>query len=719
VNYIEDTFPKKLNKENKALISTLKESALKILNLIIYNENEEYERQMKVELEIYLEQFENNVVFYFIAYRETQQDDIMIENNCIYIKGKEGFVPQVLDKTIIALEYCIKYLNINFDFFVRSNISSVINFNLFPINELNYDNVYTGPYVLKLDWLDPPYGINSKNIHKLKGTKYAQGTCIILSKDVCDYLLYHQKELDRTVIDDVSIGFLLSKIFKTSQIKKDKIYIVNTIDNDAFVIRNKTKDRYDDVFRMCKINNFKTLKDLKDGLTFIIPTIGRKTLKYTIESLQNLNIQDWKAIILFDGIKPTLEVEDDRFKIITLKKTGKLNYAGNVRNQGIKIADTKWVGFVDDDDTLLPNYLDIFKDIVNNSNPDIIIFRMLNSDGRILPPKKDKDFSINNVGISFCLQKKHMIENNIWFTPSSTEDFDLLNKFRNIGKNIVISKDITYIVRHIEPKIIFNFSAYTYTNFIENYKNINISKIIPKLMFRMCPFDLLSIPNEINTVLNSFFKLNPEYVQVYLDNDDCIQFIKDYYPQYFEHYNNIIPGAYKSDICRLLLLYEFGGFYSDIGQTFKYPLSKFIDEDDEVVFSIENKPYTNIFNNSFMAFYPKHPLLNYMIKSVIDNVSSKYYGVDNIDITGPRALGKSFNSFFNRLPISDINTGKHKINNFKFNVFIADYPNNKIIDKKQNELAELKFPNYMTVMYKDKGKYYKNLWDKRKVYVNE
>jgi hypothetical protein len=98
-------------------------------------------------------------------------------------------------------------------------------------------------------------------------------------------------------------------------------------------------------------------------------------------------------------------------------------------------------------------------------------------------------------------------------------------------------------------------------------------------------------------------------------------------------------------------------------------------------------------------------------------VSSKYYGIDKIDITGPRALGKSFNSFFNRSQTSDINTGKYKINNFKFNVFVADYPNNKIVNKEQDELAELKFPNYMNVMYKDKEKYYQNLWDKRKVYV--
>ena len=46
VNYIEDTFPKKLNKENKALISTLKESALKILNL-----NPEIPRDAQIALD--------------------------------------------------------------------------------------------------------------------------------------------------------------------------------------------------------------------------------------------------------------------------------------------------------------------------------------------------------------------------------------------------------------------------------------------------------------------------------------------------------------------------------------------------------------------------------------------------------------------------------------------------------------------------------------------
>ena len=114
------------------------DKSIRILNLILYNENEEYERQMKKELEKYLKKFEF-VSFYFITFRD-QEQNIEIENNCFYLKGKEGFIPQCLDKTLIALEY---FLNKSFDYIVRSNISTIINFNYFPFKE-KLQNIYSG-----------------------------------------------------------------------------------------------------------------------------------------------------------------------------------------------------------------------------------------------------------------------------------------------------------------------------------------------------------------------------------------------------------------------------------------------------------------------------------------------------------------------------------------------------------------------------------------------
>jgi glycosyltransferase involved in cell wall biosynthesis len=72
------------------------------------------------------------------------------------------------------------------------------------------------------------------------------------------------------------------------------------------------------------------------SLTFIIPTIGRPSLKYAIKSLKDQTIQNWNAIIIFDGIKCNIENNDSRIQIIEIEKKGiNINSAGNVRNYGM------------------------------------------------------------------------------------------------------------------------------------------------------------------------------------------------------------------------------------------------------------------------------------------------------------------------------------------------------------------------------------------------
>jgi glycosyltransferase involved in cell wall biosynthesis len=189
-----------------------------------------------------------------------------------------------------------------------------------------------------------------------------------------------------------------------------------------------------------------------DLITFVIPTIGRKTLPRTLESLKNLKNKNWKAIVIFDGIEPNIKDSDPRIKIVKLdKKTGKQgnnrrNSAGNVRNYSLEFIDTKWTGFVDDDDTLNDQYINKLKDHINNDvNIDVVIFRMRERNGKtILPKIGDKDFKINQVGISFCL--KTNIYKQFNFIQSQTEDYDLLKRIKSNGKNIIISDYIGYNV---------------------------------------------------------------------------------------------------------------------------------------------------------------------------------------------------------------------------------------------------------------------------------
>lgn len=185
-------------------------------------------------------------------------------------------------------------------------------------------------------------------------------------------------------------------------------------------------------------------------ITFIIPTICRSTLDRSLLSLKNQTNPNWNAIVVFDGITPTITNDDDRIKFLRIEKTGnnteKNGRSGHVRNEGIRDVKTEWVGFLDDDDTLTPDYVQKFQ-IETKSNPDVIIFRMQYSNGLILPPPNDTTFKINHVGISFCFKTSLFQVENIQFNQCGVEDFDLLDRFRQNNKNIIISKHITYLVR--------------------------------------------------------------------------------------------------------------------------------------------------------------------------------------------------------------------------------------------------------------------------------
>jgi glycosyltransferase involved in cell wall biosynthesis len=193
-------------------------------------------------------------------------------------------------------------------------------------------------------------------------------------------------------------------------------------------------------------------------ITLIIPTMGRSTLTRTLESLKGLSNPNWKAIIVFDGIDPTITIDDERIICMKIEKIGFKNCAGEVRNQGMKFVDTEWIGFVDDDDILLPNYIDALLSELPK-NPDVVIFRMaehnlLSKKFSIITKKQEvitkpsfesKNFRPFEVGISFCM--KSCLKDTFKFEPSHMEDYFLLDRLRKAGKNIVLSKAITYVVR--------------------------------------------------------------------------------------------------------------------------------------------------------------------------------------------------------------------------------------------------------------------------------
>eukprot|EP01132_Coremiostelium_polycephalum_P001026 gene1026-1301_t len=186
-------------------------------------------------------------------------------------------------------------------------------------------------------------------------------------------------------------------------------------------------------------------------VTFIVPTVGRSTLHQTIHSLLNQTNPHWEAIVVFDGVT-NITYSDPRIKAIQIPKTGKSNYGGEVRNQGMQHAKTDWIAFVDDDDHLSADYVDrLIEEISLHPSLEVVIFRMFHPhQARIMPALQDTDFKHCQVGISFCIRAA-LFHAGVKFRPGHLEDFDLLHDLRIQGRKMVISPYITYWVRETQP----------------------------------------------------------------------------------------------------------------------------------------------------------------------------------------------------------------------------------------------------------------------------
>jgi len=191
-------------------------------------------------------------------------------------------------------------------------------------------------------------------------------------------------------------------------------------------------------------------------ITFIIPTLDRSTLADTLISLLSQTNTQWKAIIIFDGCSPSNPyllklLNNQKFLCLTTPRLGIEqaihNSAGFVRNIGLQLVDTPWVGFVDDDDILTHNYIESLTTELNTTPTlDVVVFKMIER-GRIIPPLNFSELVCGQVGISF-VYRSSLIKDGFVFEQSKEEDYNLLKQFEKAGKKIVLSPFTTYLVRH-------------------------------------------------------------------------------------------------------------------------------------------------------------------------------------------------------------------------------------------------------------------------------
>jgi mannosyltransferase OCH1-like enzyme len=134
-------------------------------------------------------------------------------------------------------------------------------------------------------------------------------------------------------------------------------------------------------------------------------------------------------------------------------------------------------------------------------------------------------------------------------------------------------------------------------------------------------------------------KKNPEFQFHVFDDTQCRSFLRAYFPYTVEAFDKLIPGAYKADLWRLCVLYQYGGIYMDIKLEClgNFKLYSLVDKEHFVIDRPIHSPHIY---NAFMVCKPNNPFLLECIHQLVENVKNNYYGESPLSPTGPEMLGR-------------------------------------------------------------------------------
>ena len=223
------------------------------INVVLYSNDNEYSNMYDLTRKYY-SKFSNVKTIYY-NFDENIINEYELNDDILLIKGKETYIPGILEKTIKAFQYIENHYK--FDYVIRSNISTIVDFDLLT-EYLHQTSIQYGGGLKNI--------INGdKNHPDLENLIYASGTSIIFSKSVLKEFLNKKQHIRNDLIDDVSIGLLMrdhlpnitqhyipeNRFIFIPDEKGDRSKILDIITNKSYIFyRNRQPDRKIDVKQM-------------------------------------------------------------------------------------------------------------------------------------------------------------------------------------------------------------------------------------------------------------------------------------------------------------------------------------------------------------------------------------------------------------------------------------------------------------------------------------
>lgn len=159
--------------------------------------------------------------------------------------------------------------------------------------------------------------------------------------------------------------------------------------------------------------------------------------------------------------------------------------------------------------------------------------------------------------------------------------------------------------------------------------------MIPKIIWQTYkdPFDTLQ-PYMVDTV-NSWKDKNPDYEYRYMDDVEVLKFVrKEFGEDWYQIFIDCPLGVMRADIWRYMIIYKYGGVYTDLDTLCLAPIDEWLPKDYDMVICPEND--VHLCQWTFAAT-PGHPILKSVLDCIKEGFENPDYQEDHYvhKLTGP------------------------------------------------------------------------------------
>lgn len=252
--------------------------------------------------------------------------------------------------------------------------------------------------------------------------------------------------------------------------------------------------------------------------SIIIPAYNaEKTIENTINSVINQSYGNWEIVVVENGsIDFTNSVvgkflNDKRISLIHSKKG--VSFA---RNKGIENSTGEWILFLDADDELPLNTLDLYNNVSDHNNVDIIVGQYESGDGTLeIIENKDeyicrclnnptKECNVTGLVFKSNIIKKTNIEFDVNLTHAEDSLF-FLQVLLN-AKNIIVIHDIVYKVNYVNNSSVRSINENQFDSYLSTIHEIYKINVFSKRVYDELPSFVL---NQVLIVLvNNIFSVD-------------------------------------------------------------------------------------------------------------------------------------------------------------------------------------------------------------------